>query len=58
LSKLGKIGLTVTLFLIGASISRKQLKAVGVRPLVMGVVLWLIVASVTLALIRVNWIAL
>src|SRR6266702_3380306 len=58
LSKLGKIGLTVTLFLIGASISRQQLKSVGVRPLVMGVVLWIIVASVTLALIRANLIAL
>jgi uncharacterized integral membrane protein (TIGR00698 family) len=57
LFKAGKVGLTVTLFLIGASISRKQLKTVGVRPLVMGVVLWLIVASVTLGLIRFGWIA-
>jgi uncharacterized integral membrane protein (TIGR00698 family) len=57
LSKAGKIGLTVTLFLIGASLSRKQLKSVGVRPLIMGVVLWLIVASVTLALIRFGVIA-
>jgi uncharacterized membrane protein YadS len=56
-SKAGKIGLTVTLFLIGASLSRKQLKSVGVRPLIMGVVLWLIVASVTLALIRFGVIA-
>ena len=56
-SQAGKIGLTVTLFLIGSSLSRQQLKSVGVRPLIMGVVLWLIVASTTLALIRVGWIA-
>jgi uncharacterized integral membrane protein (TIGR00698 family) len=56
-SKAGKVGLTATLFLIGSSLSRKQLKSVGVRPLVLGVVLWLIVASVTLGLIRANWIA-
>jgi len=57
-SRAGKVGLTLTLFLIGASLSRQQIKSVGVRPLVMGVILWLIVATVTLTLIRANWIAL
>lgn len=56
-SQAGKVGLTVTLFLIGSSLSRRQLKSVGVRPLVLGVVLWLIVASTTLVLIRSGWIA-
>ena len=49
---LGKIGLTVTLFLIGSSISLPMLKKIGIRPLVLGVVLWGIVASVTLFFIR------
>lgn len=41
-------GLVVTLFLIGAGLSRSVLKNVGVRPLVQGVVLWLLVSSLTL----------
>jgi uncharacterized integral membrane protein (TIGR00698 family) len=40
-----KIGLAVTLFLIGAALSREALSEVGVRPLVQGVILWLIVAA-------------
>lgn len=50
--KLARIGLTVTLFLIGCGISKATLQKVGVRPLVQGVVLWLIVAIVSLLLIR------
>ena len=34
-----KAGMTVTLFLIGASLSRETLRAVGVRPLIQGVLL-------------------
>ncbi len=44
--------LVLTLFLIGASVNRAALKAVGVRPLVLGVVLWLLVSVTTLGLIR------
>jgi uncharacterized integral membrane protein (TIGR00698 family) len=51
LSKSGRIGLTVTLFLIGASVSKETLKQVGVRPLLQGIVLWLAVATVSLLLI-------
>jgi uncharacterized integral membrane protein (TIGR00698 family) len=53
---LGKTGLTVTLFLIGASLNRETLRRVGVRPLLQGLTLWIIVGSSTLALILVNWI--
>lgn len=49
--KLGRLGLTLTLFLIGASVSRETLKQVGMRPLLQGVVLWFVVASVSLLLI-------
>jgi len=40
-----RIGLTVTLFLIGASLSRRSLAAVGVRPLILGVVLWIVISA-------------
>jgi uncharacterized integral membrane protein (TIGR00698 family) len=56
LSHLGKIGLTVTLFLIGTGLSKKTLKQVGVRPLLQGATLWTIVGTATLALILSNWI--
>jgi uncharacterized integral membrane protein (TIGR00698 family) len=52
LSALGRIGLTVTLFLIGSGISRATLKQVGARPLLQGVLLWIIVAATSLWLIR------
>ena len=42
---LGKIGLTVTLFLIGASLNRETLRRVGVRPLLQGLTLWIIVGQ-------------
>ena len=56
LNHLGRIGLTVTLFLIGTSLSKKTLAKVGVRPLLQGLILWLIVGTTTLALILTNWI--
>jgi uncharacterized integral membrane protein (TIGR00698 family) len=43
-----RIGLTITLFLIGAGLSRKSLAAVGVRPLLLGVMLWIAISSVSL----------
>ncbi len=52
LSMLGKSGLTVTLYLIGTGISKSTLKQVGVRPLVQGILLWAIVATASLTLIR------
>ena len=51
LSRLGKTGLTATLFLIGTSLSKHTLRQVGVRPFLQGVVLWTVVASVSLAAI-------
>lgn len=51
LYQLGRLGLTATLFLIGAGISKATLRRVGPRPLLQGVALWLVVAAVTLVLI-------
>jgi uncharacterized integral membrane protein (TIGR00698 family) len=58
LYRLGRAALTVVLFLIGAGISRNTLKEVGVRPLVQGVALWIVVASLSLWAIHAGWIAL
>ncbi|HVK59976.1 MAG TPA: putative sulfate exporter family transporter [Bdellovibrionales bacterium] len=48
--------LVVTLFLIGAGFSRETLKKVGARPFIQGIVLWITVASLTLAAILAGWI--
>jgi uncharacterized integral membrane protein (TIGR00698 family) len=58
LSSAAKIALTVTLYLIGSGISRASLRQVGPRPLLQGVLLWLVVGLSSLWLIRANWIAL
>jgi uncharacterized integral membrane protein (TIGR00698 family) len=57
LSHLGRLGLTVTLFLIGTGLSRKTLQQVGFRPMVQGVVLWVVVAVLSLLAIRSGLIA-
>ncbi len=56
LNHLGRIGLTVTLFLIGTGLNKKILEQVGIRPLLQGLTLWLIVGASTLALVLFNWI--
>jgi uncharacterized integral membrane protein (TIGR00698 family) len=54
LNHLGRIGLTVTLFLIGTGLNKQTLRKVGVRPLLQGLLLWLIVGTSSLALILMN----
>lgn len=49
---LAKIGLTVTLFLIGAGLSRRSLASVGIRPLLLGVFLWIVISGVSLYAVR------
>jgi uncharacterized integral membrane protein (TIGR00698 family) len=53
-----RLGMTVTLFLIGSGISIATLKQVGHRPLLQGVLLWLVVSVTSLWLIRAGWISL
>lgn len=48
LTMLARIGLTITLFLIGAGLSRKSIAAVGARPLILGILLWIAISSVSL----------
>lgn len=47
-----KAGLAVTLFLIGASLSKEALRSVGWRPFVLGLALWLLVSGVSLWLVQ------
>ncbi len=43
--------LTLTLFFIGAGLSRATLKTVGIKPLVLGVILWFFIAVISLLFI-------
>ena len=56
LARFGIVGLTATLYLIGSGVSRATLKQVGARPLIQGVLLWVIVAVTSAAAIRPGWI--
>lgn len=56
ISTLAKKLLVLTLFLIGSGLSLKSLKEVGLRPLLLGISLWIIVASSSLYLIKLNFI--
>lgn len=49
---LSKRGLTLTLFLIGAGLSRTTLKNIGFRPFVQGIALWVLISSVSLFVVR------
>jgi uncharacterized integral membrane protein (TIGR00698 family) len=58
LSVMGKLGLTATLYLIGTGISRATGREVGVRPMLQGVILWILVGVTSLWLIHAGWISL
>jgi uncharacterized integral membrane protein (TIGR00698 family) len=45
---IAKAGLTLTLFLIGAGLSRKVLASVGLKPLLQGVALWIMISATAL----------
>lgn len=56
LARLGRLGLAVTLFLIGTGITRQTVKDAGTRPMIQGVLLWIVVGSASLLLILKGWI--
>ena len=51
ISGLARKGLIITMFFIGASLSTDVLKSVGVKPLLQGVLLWLVISIGSLAYI-------
>ena len=48
---LARKALTLTLFFIGASLSIDTLKSVGIKPLIQGICLWIVISLATLAYI-------
>lgn len=50
-----KIGLTVTLFLIGSGLSFTALKGVGIKPLLQGIILWILISVAALWAV-IHWI--
>ena len=51
INSLARKTLTITLCFIGASLSRDVLKAVGIKPLIQGTLLWIVISVSTLAYI-------
>ncbi|MEG2479439.1 MAG: putative sulfate exporter family transporter [Mucinivorans sp.] len=51
ISQASHCALSLTLFLIGSALSLKALRSVGLRPVVMGVILWVVISTVTLFVI-------
>lgn len=51
ISGLARKGLIITMFFIGASLSTDVLKAVGIKPLVQGILLWVVISVSSLAFI-------
>ena len=43
-----KRGLTLTLFLIGASLTLGTMRSVGVKPMVLGILLWILISTLSL----------
>lgn len=51
INSLARKALTVTLFFIGAGLSREVVKSVGIKPMVQGILLWVVISLGTLAYI-------
>lgn len=43
--------LSMTLFLIGCSLSINAIKSVGIKPVILGIILWVVISVVTLAVV-------
>jgi uncharacterized integral membrane protein (TIGR00698 family) len=52
LTQLAKIGMTLTLLIVGMSLSRSSLRMVGVRPVLHGIGLWLAISVMALSAVR------
>jgi uncharacterized integral membrane protein (TIGR00698 family) len=54
-SALAKHAITAALFLIGAGLTRPALRAAGLRPLAHGLVVWILVATLSLGAVVFHW---
>ena len=53
---LSKYMMIVTLFLIGSNLSREKLKELGLRPVLQGLILWIVLSIVWCCAIFFNWV--
>lgn len=51
---IAKKGLILTLFFIGANLSKKTIKSVGIRPMLLAVLLWIIISISSLVVVMTN----
>jgi uncharacterized membrane protein YadS len=49
---LGRKGLVITLFLIGSGLSMQTIRQVGFRPVIQGVILWVLIGIISLSVIK------
>ena len=56
LKEISKYLMVMTLFIIGANLSRQKLKELGIRPLIHGIALWLILSAVWCLAIHFGWV--
>ena len=56
LKDISKYLMVVTLFLIGANLSRAKLKELGLKPVLQGVILWLVLSTVWCLAIHWGWV--
>jgi len=56
LTVLSRQTLVVTLFLVGAGLTKEVLMKVGLRPLAQGVTLWIFVSVISLGVILKGWV--
>lgn len=54
--RIAKQLLVLTLFFIGINLNLESIKRVGIKPLLLGFILWVIVATTTVMALKLNWI--
>jgi len=52
IKRVATVGFALSLYLIGSGLTRKTLQAVGAKPLIQGVVLWVFISVAALILVR------
>ncbi|AUN98049.1 putative sulfate exporter family transporter [Bacteriovorax stolpii] len=55
-SRVAKQLLVLTLFFIGINLNLDSIKRVGIKPLLLGFILWVVVATTTVMALKLNWI--
>ena len=56
IKEISKYLMITTLFLIGANLDRQKLKELGLKPVVHGVILWIILAAAWCTAVHLNWV--